>query len=331
MTQVWMLPLIFALSFSANVAQTETPTPIPSPSPAQPNPSVWHNPPYTNLSIIDPCGGPKELLNKINPSPCVLIEGEAMFWAGYANVNIHGNVSASGPQKGFELPFSGNANIYPNLSMAFGVSATSQLQITMPSDVSVSTQRLGSASGTTNLALDYKQLVYFNQTKFTMAAVQLGYVAPTGSSFGPAYRIQPMLYQPLNPNVGVGAVWTFQNAATPVSLGSTQRGWSDPILFYLEWSPAQGGFAFFPIVSHSFNPNRTTVLADAAQLFGRHLLLNVEYGGLGVSAAATGGLNHAFTFGGTAYPRLFSATIYYLMGESNLPPTPAAPTPTSTP
>jgi hypothetical protein len=34
---------------------------------------VWHNPPNTSYSIFDPCGGPKELLNKFGPTPCVYI------------------------------------------------------------------------------------------------------------------------------------------------------------------------------------------------------------------------------------------------------------------
>lgn len=85
MTPLWTLPLIFLLSFSATVAQTETPTPTPSPSPSQPMPSVWHNPPNTNFSIVDPCGGPKELLNKFGPTPCVYVAGEAVVSAGFAN------------------------------------------------------------------------------------------------------------------------------------------------------------------------------------------------------------------------------------------------------
>lgn len=326
----------FVLTATQSIASQQA-SPLPSATPAAPpapaaaSAAEWHNPPYTNLSIVDPCGGPKELLSKINPSPCVVIQGEAMFWAGYANVNTHGSVSVNGPHSGFELPISGNANIYPNLTMAFGVSAHSQFQITTPSDVNVSTQRLGSAAGATNTVLNYKQMVYFNQTKFTMGSIQLGYTAPTGNSFGPAYQIEPMLYQPLNPNIGIGATWTFTNSASPTGIGQTERGWSDPILLYLSWSPAAGGFGFFPVVEHNFNPNQTTVIADAAQLLGRHFLFNVEYGGLGVSAAATGPFDHGFSFAANSNPRLFAATIYYLMGESNLPPMPPAPTPSATP
>lgn len=328
-----LIAVLLSLGPSGVLAESQAePSPTPAATqtmaPSSATAPVWHNPPYTNLSIIDPCGGPKELLSKINPSPCVLVEGEALFFAGYANVNTHGNVSVSGPQSGFELPISGNANIYPNLAMAFGVSATSQIQITMPSDVDVSTQRLGSASAATNTAFNYKQLVYFSQTKFTLAAVDLGYIAPTGNSFGPSYSIQPILFQPLSPDVGIGGAWTFQNSASPVGPGSTQRGWSDPLLLYLSWSPARSSFAFFPVVSHNFNPNRTSIILDGAQLFGRHFLFNVEYGGLGLSAAATGPFNHTFTFAADANPRIFAATIYYLMGESNLPPQQPAPTPT---
>src|SRR5215469_14906955 len=79
--------------------------PMPSPTPtesATPQPTVsapiWHNPPNTPYSIFDPCAGPKEIFNKINPSPCVLVLGQAEVAFGYANINVHGNVSAVGPQ-----------------------------------------------------------------------------------------------------------------------------------------------------------------------------------------------------------------------------------------
>ncbi len=318
--------MVSALALAAILAAAASPAASPSPAP------VWHNPVGTNFSIFDPCGGPKELLNKINPSPCVLVLGQAQVSIGYANVNTHGTVSVNGPHNGFDLPISGNANVIPNLLVAFGVSKSSQFQITLPSDVNVSAMRLGSTSATTDTSFYYKQLVYFNPKVFTLAAVNLGYVAPTGTSSSPAYSAELDLSQPLNANVSFGAFWTFKNAATPTGLETTQRGWSDPIGAYVSWSPAQGGFAFFPLVSHEFNPNRTTVILDAAQLLGRRFLINVEYGGLGISAASSGPFGNTFTFAADAYPRIFSVSLYYLAGaESNLPPMPPAPSPTTTP
>lgn len=306
--------MFFAMLLAVATAQV-SPTPAPTPAP------VWHNPAGTPYSIFDPCGGPKELLNKIAPSPCVVVLGQAEVAIGYANINTHGSVSVNGPQNGFDLPIAGNANVYPNLLIAFGVSKNAQFQITLPSDVNVSTMRLGSATATTGTSLYYKQLVYFNPKLFTMAAVNLGYIAPTGTSSSPAYSAELDLSQPLNVNYGLGAYWTFKNAVTTTAIGSTQRGWSDPFGVYVTWSPARSGFALFPTVEHAFNPNRTALIVDVSQLLSRRVEINVEYGGLGVSAASSRAFANSFTFAANAYPRIFSVSLYYLAGaESNLPP-----------
>ena len=307
---------LLALLLAVATAQV-SPTPAASAAPAP----VWHNPVGTSYSIFDPCAGPKELLNKIAPSPCVLVLGQAEVSVAYSNINTHGSISVNGPQNGFDLPVSGNANIYPNLLIAFGVSKNAQFQINLPSDVNVATMRLGSATATTGTSLYYKQLVYFNQKKFTLAAVNLGYIAPTGTGSSPAYSVELDLEQPLNANYSVGAYWTFKNAVTTTAIGSTQRGWSDPIGVYVTWSPTRGGFALFPMVEHEFSPNRTVFIVDASQLLSRRVEINVEYGGLGVSGTSTGPLANTFTFAADAYPRIFSVSLYYLVGaESNLPP-----------
>src|SRR5581483_11102165 len=134
--------LVVWLPSVAASAQSATPSPAPS-STAAP---VWHNPPNTNFSTFDPCGGPKELLNKFGPTPCVYIAGEAMVSAGYSNISSHGSVSVSRGAVAVGLPLSGNANVYPSLLLVLGVSPNSQLQVTAPSAVSVNTARLGSYS-----------------------------------------------------------------------------------------------------------------------------------------------------------------------------------------
>jgi hypothetical protein len=287
----------------------------------------------TPYSILDVCGGPKELLSKINPSPCVLVLGQAQVSFGYVNVNTHGTVSLTGPQQnGFVLPIAGNANVYPTLVIATGVSSRSQVQITAPSYVALSTPHLGSTNAATDTSFNYKQLVYFSPTKFTLAAVAVGYAAPTGTnSIGPSYSIQPQLAQPLNLNLTAGAFWTFANADVN-NAGTVQRGWSDPLGLYLAWAPARANFAILPIVTHSFNPNLTTFILDAAYLFNRHALLNFAYGGLGESSSTTLPFATNLTFAANVNPRVFAATLYFLIGgESNLPPMPlpaASPAPT---
>ena len=322
---------IAACTVRAPAAQPTPDTPPPSPAAAPTSAPVWHNPVNTPYSIVDVCGGPKELLSKINPSPCVLVLGQAQLSVGYAIINTHGSASLSGPQNGFVLPISGNANVYPTFVMAVGVSSRSQLQISAPSNVDVTTQRLGGTSAATDTAFNYKQLLYFSPTKFTLLAVAFGYTAPTsGSSLGPSYTIQPQLAQPLNANVTLGAFGTFKNADINQG-GSVQRAWSIPIGFYLAWSPARANFGVLPIVTHEFNPNRTTVILDAAYLFNRHMLLNVAYGGLGISSSTALPFAPNLTFATNVNPRIFAAQLYFLIGgESNLPPMPPAPPPATT-
>jgi hypothetical protein len=312
------------------LAQAASPTPPASPAPQ--SAPVWNNPVGTRYAIFDPCGGPKELLNKINPSPCVLISGQAMVAGGYSNVSTNGSISVKGPlQHSINLPISGNANIYPNLLMAFGVSPTSQLQISLPSSVNINTQRLGGTNASSDTAFDYKQLVYFSQTKYTLVALDAGYTAPTGDSLGPQYRGELLFEQPFTANVALGGVYTDQDTPQLTGIGTTQRVGSDPLVIYIAYSAAASPLGIFPIVEHNFNPNRTVVLGDVCYLVGRQFLVSVEYGGLGVSAAATGPIAHVFTFAANANPRIFGVTLYGLIGQSNLPPAPPAPAPTATP
>jgi hypothetical protein len=328
--QILALIAISLVSFAGSVeAQSASPAPAPTASP-QIAP-VWHNPVGTRYSIFDPCGGPKELLNKINPSPCVLISGQAMLAGGYTNVTTNGSVSVTGPlQRGINLPISGNASIYPNLLFAFGVSPTSQLQISLPSSVNINTQRLGTTNASSDTAFDYKQFVYFNPTKYTLLALDAGYTAPTGDSLGPQYRGELLIEQPFTQNVGLGVVYTVQDTPQLTGVGTTQRVGSDPLVIYISYSAVASPLAVFPIVEHNFSPNRTIVLGDVCYLIGREFLVSVEYGGLGVSAAASGPIAHAFTFTSNASPRIFGVTLYGLIGQSNLPPAlpQAAPSPT---
>jgi hypothetical protein len=267
--------------------------------------------------IFDPCAGPKELLDKLEPTPCVLITGQAIISGGYENINAKGTATIGGPQQR-QFPISANANVYPLLFFAFGVSGRSQIQITPPSTVNLMTQHLGNATVTTDTALTYKQLLYYNPKSFVLAGVSVGYTDPTGdTSLGPAYQIEPGVSWPLNDNFSMGAYWTFENATESTESGRTQRAWNAPIAIYADWSPANAGFLLQLLSIHEFNPNRTELLVDASQLLNRHALVNVEYGGLSVSAAGTTPFAPKLTFTANAHPRIFSMTLYFLVGESN--------------
>lgn len=328
----WLAVLIIWFPCSTASAQTATQAPAPSPT-AMP---VWHNPPNTNFSIFDPCGGPKELLNKFGPTPCVYISGEGMVSAGYSNISAHGSVSASHGALAASLPLSGNANVYPALLLVFGVSPSSQIQISAPSSVSVNTARLGSFSAASDTSFDYKQRLFFSPTAYTQLAIDLGYTAPTNgggiTSPGPSYQIQLDLAQPLNANLSVGPWWTFKNSASTTLTGATTRGWSDPLGIYFAWSPQNSTFEVLPVIYHDFNPNRTVLIGQVVQLLSRHLSIALAYGGTESSTQANGPFAQSFNFAANSYPRIFSVNFYYLINESNLPPQPPpAPKPTATP
>lgn len=335
------LPLVPSMS-SAQTTPEPSPSAAPtvnaSATPASAAQPVWHNPPNTNLSIVDPCGGPKELLNKFGPTPCVYVAGEAMVSAGFANINTHGalQISGNGPLGlSTSLPISGNANVYPSLLIAFGVSANSQLQFTLPSAVQVNTQRFGTFSATSDPSINYTQRVFFSPTKYTQLAVDLGYTPPVEgggiNSPGPTYQIQLDLAQPLNANVTIGPWWTFKNAQSSGLTQTTQRVWSDPLGIYIAWSPANSTFEIIPLVYHDFNPNRTTIAGQVVQLLSRHLSLAVTYGGAESASQSNGPFAQAFSFAANSSPRVFAANIYYLINESNLPPQPPAPATTPAP
>ena len=261
-----------------------------------------------------------------------------MVSAGYENISAHGALQLTGNgtlglTKGF--PISGNANVYPSILLVFGVSPSSQIQITAPSEVNVNTQRFGTFNAASNIALNYKQRVLFSATRFTQLAVDLGYVPPTSedaiNSPGPTYQIQLDLAQPLNANLTFGPWWTFKNARSSGYMQTSQRVWSDPLGAYLAWSPAHSTFEVVPVVYHTFNPNKTVLIGDVVQLLSRYLSISLSYGGAESSTQSNGPIAQVFNYATNASPRVFTANLYYLINQSNLPPQQPEPTATTTP
>lgn len=252
-----------------------------------------------------------------------------MVSAGYSNISTHGSVSVSHGALAASLPLSGNANVYPSLLLVFGVSPSSQFQITAPSAVSVSTARFGTFSAASDTSFNYKQRLFFSPTKFTQLAIDLGYTAPTNgggiTSPGPSYQIQLDLAQPLNANVSVGPWWTFQNSASTSLTGVTTRAWSDPLGIWFAWSPQNSSFEVLPVIYHEFNPNRTVLIGQVVQLLSRHLSVALTYGGAETSTQSNGPFAQSFNFASNSYPRIFGVNFYYLINESNLPPQPPPP------
>lgn len=247
-----------------------------------------------------------------------------MVSAGYSNLSAHGSVSASRGALAASLPLSGNANVYPSLLMVFGVSPSSQIQISAPSAVSVNTARFGTFTAASDTSFAYTQRVFFSPKTFTQLAIALGYTAPTNgggiTSPGPSYEIQLDTAQPLNANVSFGPWWTFKNSTSTSLTGGATRGWSDPLGIWFAWSPQYSSFEILPVVYHSFNPNRTVLAGQVVQLLSRHLSVAVTYGGAEISTQSNGPFGQSFNFAANASPRLFAVNFYYLINESNLPP-----------
>ena len=317
-----MYAALAALLLTPRLAAAD-PTPAPSPvastapQPAAAAPAIPKD--------FDPCGGPLELLNKIgNGTACVFVRGEAALVAQYASANIPVNTQLNVMGNTLNLSGSAHAFGYPAPIVYVGVAPRAQLVITPPSFVQVNAGNLGTlAAGASDMVFEYKQLLYVNPVKFTMMAMDLAYKAPTGSQAlrgpGPQYTINPIITQPLPHGYGVTIAFPVNNFTVSCSTcSSTSRGWSiSPQLTPYWQSP--GGTQLAVVVQHNFNPNTTPVTFSAAQLIGRHLSVAIAEGGFTYSSSRAGpffGLVNAST---TAYPSLFSVSVNYLFGHSDLP------------
>jgi len=326
---------------------TPTPVPTPQPTPAQtiaprPEPAAPQIPPD-----FDPCGGPHELLNKIgNGTACVFVRGEAAITAQYgsANIPVNSQINFNGPigSKSLGLSSAAHAFGYPASVVYIGVLPRAQISITPPSFVQINSSAAGTltgnnvlAAGASDMKFEYKQLFYVNPMKFTMLAVDLAYKAPTGSpalrGSGPSYTIDPILTQPLPHNFGVTLAFPVNNftvtnsptcTPTPGGIvcvpGGTQRGWSWTPQLVPYWT-SPGGTLLAVFIQHDFHPSVTPVVFSAAQLFGRHFSVAVSEGGFNYSASATGPFQGLVNASATAYPSLFTASVNYLFGRSDLP------------
>jgi hypothetical protein len=331
--------LLLTLSPVACRAQA-TPAPMPSAGAApQAPPPIPKN--------FDPCGGPLELLNKIgNGTACVFVTGEAAVTAQYGSANVPANsqINLDLPRgrRSFGLSTAAHAFGYPSSVIYIGVAPRAQFVFTPPSFVQINTGLLASArgsnvlvAGASDMKFEYKQLLWVDLAKFTMVALDLAYKAPTGSDhlrgLGPSYTFDPILTQPLPHNWGLTLAFPTDNSASRngptctrtgrniVCLpGAIQRGWGFSPQFVPYWQ-SQGGTLLALAVQHNFSPNATPVIFSAAQLVGRHFDVAVAYGGFNYSLTSTGPLNGLINASTTAYPTLFSASINYLFGQSDLP------------
>ena len=304
-----------------------TPTPAPSPTTAPPpaRPPIPKN--------FDPCGGFLELPNKIgNGTACVFVSGEAAIAAQYGSVNIPANA-----QINFDTPLGSRSHGistaahgfgYPASVIYVGVGPRAQIVITPPSFVQINSSAAAAltgnqllVAGATDMEFEYKQLVYVNLQNFTMLALDVAYDAPTGSpalrGAGPSYTFDPIVTLTLPHNYGVTLASPI-NSHTLVTSSGNQRGWAWTPQLVPYWE-SPGGTELAVAVQHNFSPNVTPVIFSASQLFGRHLMLSVAEGGFNYSASATGPFQGLVNASATAYPSLFTVSVNYLFGQSNVP------------
>ncbi|MGB8908920.1 MAG: hypothetical protein WCC84_09255 [Candidatus Cybelea sp.] len=292
---------------------------------ASPTPAAPAEAAPTIPKDFDPCAGPLELLNKIgNGTACVFVRGEAAVTGQYSSASIP--ISAELSATGTTLDVSGDVHAFgiPSPVVYIGVAPRAQVVITPPSFVQASTSRLGVlAAGTSNMSFEYKQLMFVDPAKFTMAALDLAYQAPTGSQAfrgpGPTYTIDPIVTQPLPHNFGLTLAFPVNNfTVSCLTCTTKQRGWSLSPQIVPYWE-SHGGTLLGLFVQHNFNPNTTPIAFSVGQLFGRHFELAASEGGFVRTATATGPFLGVVNATVTAYPSLFNVSANYLIGESDLP------------
>jgi len=309
--------LLFATRISAAADPTPAPSTAPSSAPAAAAPAIPKD--------FDPCGGPLELSNKLgNGTACVFVRDEAALTAQYGSANIPANTQLDFMGHTLDLSGSAHAFGYPAPVVYVGVTPRAQIVITPPSFVQVNAGNLGTvAAGASDMKFEYKQLVYVNLPKFTMLAIDLAYKAPTGSQAlrgpGPEYTIDPILTQPLPHNFGVTLALPVNNSTVScLTCSSTSRGWSVSPQIAPYWE-AQGGTLLAVFVQHNFSPSTTPVGFSIGQQFGRHFMITATEGGFTYSSSRAGPFFGLLNSSTTAYPSLFSVSVNYLFGRSDLP------------
>ena len=300
--------------------------PMPVPSPTASGASQAATSPAPALSKdFDPCGGPLELLNKIgNGTACVFVRGEAALSAQYGSANIP--VDAQLNIMGNTLGLSGYAHAwgYPAPVVYVGITPRAQLVITPPSFDQVNSGNLRHlAAGASDMRFDYKQIVYVKVPEFTVVALDLAYTAPTGSlalrGSGPQYMIDPIINLTLPHNFGVTIALPVNNFTVSCSTCSNaSRGWGVSAQLAPNWE-SPGGTVLSLSAEHDFNPSTTPVAFSAGQLIGRHFEVAITEGSFHYASSRAGPFFGLVNTATTAYPRLFSVSVNYLFGRSDLP------------
>ena len=279
--------------------------------------------------IIDPCGGPFELENKLGPTACIFPLGEVMIQGAYQSINVPGTPQGPGPfGKAFKVPAYAHVFSYPASVLYVGVTRRAEVDITPPSFAQINSGKFGTlAAGAMDMQFSYKQLCYINLKTRTLMAFKLTYRAPTGSQalrgVGPAYQLNPIIGHRFGPLFGLTLALPLNNAvvrSTPSA--GVQRGWSLPPKLIAYWQ-SPGGTQLVVTVQHNFSPNVTPVSFGAMHSLNRHVLVYVQYGGLNYDGPIAA-LVHTTT---NAYPRAIFLNAYYLIGRSDRPTLQKSPAP----
>ena len=315
-------------SGSAPAAQTPgsaAPAPPTPGSPTSPTPAEQAAYIKTLLKNLDPCAGPLELQSKTSLTPCTYVLGEGAFSIGYAAINIPGTIEATGSRGvTFTRDFFGHVSTYPSFATQIGVTRHSQISIIAPTSIETNVRLGTAASGISDLQVGYKQMVFANLKSGTLVSLQLTYGAPIGSkpfaAPGPSYTGEVIFGQALPERFGIiGGLPVSYEVVSTKGQGPNEYGFTFVPTLVPYWQ-SPGGTLVGVGITHSFSPNVTPLSIAALQLISRHIQVGVTYGGVNSFTDIAGPVPQIVRFNTAVHPTLLAVNLYFLVGESNIPP-----------
>ena len=186
------------------------------------------------------------------------------------------------------------------------------------------TQSAPAVSGTSDMEVRFKQLIYVDTQRGILGGYLLTYSAPTGSpglsSPGPSYAVNPLLNIALNANrnVGVSVALPVTSASTSEAMKSARIWTFSPQAVPYWRSP--GGTLLAVVVQYAFSSNETALTLNFAQLLSRNLQVQGTYGGVNSGIEYVNPTEDIAHVTGTSYPRSFTVGLSYMVGRSELPP-----------
>lgn len=278
----------------------------------------------TRTVLLDPCGGPQELLKKyLSASPCVFVRGQASVQVTYSGTNVPEVYTRTLAGREFMVTEFSHAFGYPGALINVGITPSSQITIVLPSFSQVSSTQTGIIAGAADTECRYKQLVYWNRRGGILGGVLATYKAPSGSpglTAGlPSYEINPLFNVALNKARSIAENLSFPVSNAPAVAPGQPRTWIFAPQAVTVWR-SPGGTLLALIVQYNSYTHITYLTFNTAQLLSRRFQLQGTYGGNN-SAVDYANPIEGIGLSGTAYSRSFTIGLSYLMGgHSEVPP-----------